>query len=222
MSSCGHCSCLRLWFLLRSLLRPKSADHAVTSDQTAPTQQEHPLVGPRGKALAFAWGAAEASFFFLVPDILLTWVAMKAPRRVWLHLVLTVVGAVLAGVLMYAWSAHSTTAQSFVAAVPRVSAAMIKQAKADLRQEGAWGAMRGPARGIPYKVYAVQAPLHGVAAIEFAAVSMLARSWRMVLLTLAFAAVGVALRRWGWVRWGTPFHAVFWVVSVAMYWANIG
>jgi hypothetical protein len=194
----------------------------VTSDPTAITQQAHPLVGPRGKALAFAWGAAEASFFFLVPDILLTWVAMKAPRRVWLHLVLTLAGAVLAGVLMYAWAARSTTAQAFVAAVPRVSSSMVAQAAEDLRRDGAWGTVRGPARGIPYKVYAVQAPLQGVAAAEFAAVSVPARAWRMVLLMLAFAAVGVALRRFGWARVGTLFHAMFWVISVSIYWINIG
>jgi hypothetical protein len=180
------------------------------------------LAGTPGLALAFAWGAAEASFFFLVPDIFLSWVAMKAPRRVWMHLALAVSGALLAGGLMFAWASRTTLAREFVAAVPRVSAVMFDQADDDLRRHGALGSVIGPARGVPYKVYAVQAPSHGISAGAFLAASVPARVWRMLATVLAFAAVGVVLRRLGRQRWGTPLHMVFWVVSVTAYWIGIG
>jgi hypothetical protein len=180
------------------------------------------MAGAPGWALAFTWGAAEASFFFLVPDIFLSWVAMKAPRRVWMHLASAVLGALLAGWLMFAWASRSMQAREFVAAVPRVSAAMSEQANDDLRRHGALGTINGPARGVPYKVYAVQAPSHGISASAFLAASVPARLWRMLATVLAFAALGVVLRRLRRQHWGTPLHGFFWVVSVTAYWIGVG
>jgi hypothetical protein len=181
------------------------------------------LSGAWGRWLALAWGAAEASFFFLVPDMLLTWVALKAPRKVWLHLLLAVLGAAVVGSAMFAWAARDGSgAQGFVQAVPRVVPAMFDQAQKDLQQEGAAGLMRGPARGIPYKVYAVLAPAQGVTLGNFAAMSVPARAWRMVLMVVGFAAVGWVMRRLGLTRWVVPLFATFWVVSMAYYWIKIG
>jgi hypothetical protein len=180
------------------------------------------LAGPRGRFAAFSWGAAEASFFFLVPDILLSFVAMTAPRRVWGHLAAAMAGALLVGALMFLWSASTPSAREFVAKVPRVPASMFEQADADLRGHGALGAALGPARGIPYKVYAVQAPRHAITLGAFVTASVPARLWRMLATVAVFAAIGVALRTFGKSRWAIPLHAIFWTVSVTVYWLNVG
>jgi hypothetical protein len=180
------------------------------------------LADPRWRWVAFAWGAAEASFFFLVPDMWLTLVALMAPRRVWAHLAAAMAGALLVGALMFQWSASTPLARSFVAAVPRVSASMFDQADADLRAHGALGAVIGPARGIPYKVYAVQAPSHAITLGAFVAASVPARLWRMLVMVMVFAAIGMALRKFGKLRWAVPLHAIFWITSVTAYWLSIG
>jgi hypothetical protein len=180
------------------------------------------LADPRWRWLAFAWGAAEASFFFLVPDMWLTLVALMAPRRVWAHLAAAIAGALLVGALMFQWSASTPSARSFVAAVPRVSASMFDQSDADLRAHGALGAVFGPARGIPYKVYAVQAPHHAIALGAFVAASVPARLWRMLAMVLSFAAIGMVLRKFGKSRWAIPLHAIFWITSITAYWLSIG
>jgi hypothetical protein len=180
------------------------------------------LAGPRGRLAAFAWGAAEASFFFLVPDILLSFVALTAPRRVWGHLAAAMAGALLVGVSMFQWSASTPSARAFVAGVPRVSAPMFDQADADLRSHGAWGAVFGPVRGIPYKVYAVQAPGHAITRGAFVAASVPARLWRMLATVAVFAGLGMALRKFGKLRWAMPLHAIFWITSVTAYWLSIG
>jgi hypothetical protein len=180
------------------------------------------LAGPRGRLAAFAWGAAEASFFFLVPDVLLSFVALTAPRRVWGHLAAAMAGALLVGALMFQWSASTPVARTFVAEVPRVSASMFDKADANLRSHGAWGAVFGPARGIPYKVYAVQAPSHAISLGAFVAASVPARLWRMLAMVAVFAGIGMALRKFGKPRWAMPLHAIFWTVSVTAYWLSIG
>jgi hypothetical protein len=180
------------------------------------------LSGPRGRFAAFAWGAAEASFFFLVPDILLSFVALTAPRRVWGHLAAAMAGALLMGSAMFQWSATTPLARSFVAEVPRVSASMFDRADADLRSHGALGAIFGPARGIPYKVYAVQAPSHAITLGAFVTASVPARLWRMLATVAVFAVIGLALRKFGKSSWVMPLHAIFWVTSVTAYWLSLG
>lgn len=180
------------------------------------------LAGPRGRIASFAWGAAEASFFFLVPDILLSLVALTAPRRVWGHLAAAMAGALLVGALMYQWSVNTPSARTSVAAVPRVSTSMFDQADKDLRTHGAWGAVFGPARGIPYKVYAVQAPRHAITLAAFVAASVPARLWRMLATVAVFAAIGIALRKFGKPRWAIRLHVTFWITSITAYWLSIG
>jgi membrane protein YqaA with SNARE-associated domain len=56
-------------------------------------------------ALALFWGFAEATLFFIVPDVLLSAIAVWRGRRSALHgTAWTIAGAVLGGLLMYGWS----------------------------------------------------------------------------------------------------------------------
>ncbi len=180
------------------------------------------LTSPRSRWASFAWGAAEASFFFLVPDILLSYVALMAPRRMWGHLAAAMAGALIVGALMFQWSASTQHARALVAEVPRVAPWMFTQADDHFRAHGALGAVLGPARGIPYKIYAVQAPEHAITLGSFVAASVPARLWRMLATVLVFAGIGMVLRKFGKMRWALPLHVVFWVGSVTAYWLSIG
>ena len=111
-----------------------------------------------GIALAFLWGFAEGTLFFILPDVPLSLAAMIRPRRALIHLAAIVAGALLAGAVMFSWSARGPTARSAVAHVPLVTPAMFERAESDYREFGIWAARMGPVRGIPYKVYAVEAP----------------------------------------------------------------
>src|SRR5437868_1692315 len=54
---------------------------------------------------ALAWGYAEATLFFLVPDVLLSWVALRDPRAAGVACFWALAGALLGGATMYAWGA---------------------------------------------------------------------------------------------------------------------
>jgi hypothetical protein len=180
--------------------------------------------GP-GIALAFFWGFAEGTLFFILPDVPLSLAAMFRPRRALLHLAAIVAGAVLAGAVMFSWSAqvwsaHTPTARNAVAYVPLVTPAMFEHAESDYRHFGIWAASWGPVRGIPYKVYAVEAPEHS-SLWQFLLITIPARLWRLLVVWLGFAGSGMLLRKWGRASRAPALHAFFWIVVYAIYWATV-
>jgi hypothetical protein len=188
------------------------------------------LTGRPGIALAFLWGFAEGTLFFILPDVPLSLAAMFRPRRALLHVAAIVAGAVLAGAVMFSWSAHGwsdqrwsargRTARQAVAHVPLVTPAMFERAEDDYGQFGIWAASRGPTRGIPYKVYAVEAPEHS-SLWPFLLVTIPARLWRLLVVWLGFAGTGMLLRKLGRASLAPAVHALFWIGVYVVYWATV-
>jgi len=169
-----------------------------------------------GIALAFLWGFAEGTLFFILPDVPLSLAAMFRPRRALIHLAAIVAGALL----MFSWSARGPAASNAVAQVPFVTSAMFVRAEGDYRQFGIWAASIGPFRGIPYKVYAVEAPEHS-SLRTFLLITIPARIWRLLVVWLAFAGAGMLLRKLGCGSLAPALHALFWIVVYAVYWAGV-
>src|SRR4051812_21124803 len=72
--------------------------------------------------LAFAWGIAEASFFFIVPDVLLTLIACRALKPALKATLAALAGALIGGVLMYALGMRSPDeATAFLDYVPAIN-----------------------------------------------------------------------------------------------------
>ena len=176
--------------------------------------------GGSGTALAFLWGFAEGTLFFILPDVPLSFVALFRPRRALIHIAAIIVGAVLAGAVMFTWSSHSAAAAQAVARVPAVSPAMFTRAEGDWNRYGIWGVSLGPLRGIPYKVYAVEAPAHS-GLLEFLLVTIPARLWRLAAVWVGFAGTGILLRKAGRASAAPVLHALFWIVTYAIYWSKV-
>ena len=174
-----------------------------------------------GIALAFLWGFAESTLFFILPDVLLSFVAMFRPRRAFAHLIATLMGAVLGGSVMYIWAMHGGGARHAVARVPAVSPVMFERAKQDWIRHGAWGMSLGPIRGIPYKVYAIEAPIQSTL-LDFVLFTVPARLWRFLVVWLGFAGTGLLLRKLGRTTLAPALHAAFWIVTYAIYWTTVG
>ena len=171
------------------------------------------------------WGFAEASLFFIVPDLLFTAVTIVSPKRGWQHLAAAIAGAVLAGGLMYQWSAAAPAqARAAVAAVPFVGEKMITPTETLWKTEGTVALFRNPLGGVPYKVPAILAPAH-LSLPEFIAISVPYRAERMLLSMIVFIPIAM------WVRlsqfrdrdWrqtmGLRFYLVFWAMVYAVYWS---
>jgi membrane protein YqaA with SNARE-associated domain len=179
--------------------------------------------GTPGVALAFLWGLAEGTFFFVVPDVVISLAAILRPRRAWRHVVAAVTGSLLAGALMFGWAARNVeAAREGVGHVPFVRGEMFLKVDSSYEGHGLGAVFRGPLTGIPYKIYAVEAP-EFVGRGGFLVSTVPARGYRFVLVWIAFGVAGTMLRRYlgrtasRLVVW----HGVFWVVLYAVYWGRI-
>ena len=104
------------------------------------------------------WGLAEATLFFIVPDVLLTLVALFSFRRSARVLACILLGALAGGTIMfYLGAKNPAQAKAAVLRVPFVSATMFDKTQQSFQHDGIWALTKGPGNGIPYKVYCVQA-----------------------------------------------------------------
>lgn len=147
---------------------------------------------------AFVWGFAEATLFFFVPDVLLSYVGlkrgMKAAARASL---IAALGAGVGGVIMYLWaSANFGAAREAVLAVPAIGEVMAARAEAAMAENWFLATLLGPLSSTPFKLYAILAPAAGAPLPLFALAAIAARLPRFLVVSLGAALIGRALSRW--------------------------
>jgi hypothetical protein len=172
------------------------------------------LLGWPGLAIGFAWGVAEAIFFFVVADVFISFVTLLSIRRGFLQIGTALVGAALGGLFLYGLAQrHPDTAHALLAKVPWIRNGMIEDARHDLQEEGAWGVACGPEKALPNKVYAVLAP-EFVSPLDYVLVTVVARVTRFFGAWVIFTGVRALLRRRidAHPRHSLAILAVFWVV----------
>ena len=188
-----------------------------------------PSPGPanrlRDHAVAAAWGAAEATFLPVVPDVWISKVALRDPRRALATTVTATAGAVAGGLLTRAWAARRPRGRSEDALVrlPSIDRAMTRGVLDAVRAKGPGVMLLGPATGRPYKLYARAAGVLGMSAGTFAAWSVPARLPRFLVLAAVPGALARGATRRG-MRPGTvgACHAVAWALFFAGYLSTVG
>jgi uncharacterized membrane protein YdjX (TVP38/TMEM64 family) len=147
---------------------------------------------------AFIWGVAEATLFFFVPDVLLSYVGLKRGVNAAARAsVIAAIGAAVGGVIMYVWGQQDfEAAMSAVMAVPAISDGMAESAAEGMRRNWFAATLLGPLTSTPFKLYAVIAPQAGVSLPAFAFASIAARLPRFLVVSIGVALIGRALSRW--------------------------
>lgn len=170
-----------------------------------------------------AWGFAEASLFFVVPDVLLTLIALYSFRRSIKLVACILLGALAGGTVMfYLGAKNPADAKALVLHVPFVSDAMFSKTQAGFQHDGIWTLAKAPGNGIPYKVYCVQASQYA-GWPAFIAISALARLERFAPFWLVASILGFVFRRGIQRRPWPPaaLHACLWMLGYAWYWSRI-
>lgn len=176
------------------------------------------------RAFTFAaiWGFAEATVFFTVPDVLLTFIAQTSLRRALLASLFTAVAACIGGAVLYVLALERPDlAHTLLITVPGIFPALIERAGVLFQSGLLPGLVTGSLTGVPYKIFAVEAAQTGTPLALFLLASLPARLLRLTLSCLAswlvFAKLlsGVSL----WTR--RILLAAFWIVFYAAYYAGL-
>ena len=134
-------------------------------------------------ALAALWGFAEATLFFIVPDVLLSWLGLRSQRSAIVASAYALIGALLGGWLMYQWALQDFDGiRALLLTLPGVDVRLLDLARHQLHDIGVLALFKGGFGGVPYKTYAIHAAAEGVGLAWFLTVSVFARWIRFVLV----------------------------------------
>ncbi|HEX6143997.1 MAG TPA: hypothetical protein VFZ01_14860 [Geminicoccaceae bacterium] len=169
--------------------------------------------------IAGLWGFAEATLFFIVPDVWLSVVAvMRGAREALVAALWAVAGATAGGALMYLWGATDPAgAAQVLGALPAIEPAMLARVRSELEAEGVVALFAGAFTGTPYKLYAALAPAAGADPWLLLVLTPPARFGRFALTSLLAAGVSRLLARRLSRGQRLTVLACVWVVFYALY-----
>jgi membrane protein YqaA with SNARE-associated domain len=173
---------------------------------------------------AALWGIAEASFFFVVPDVLITFVVMRFGLRQGLSLcVAAALFAAVTGYFMWLWGAHdATAARRAMLMVPAIGPDLLARAHDEIVAGLPVKLVAGAMTGVPYKLYAVEAGARGIDPFLFLPMSFAARLLRFVLTAIAAAVGREAVTCLGKPDWRYAIWGLAWLAIYGFYWTTRG
>jgi membrane protein YqaA with SNARE-associated domain len=175
----------------------------------------------RSQAIALLWGFAEATVFFVVPDVWISHVATRSLRRGLWACVSALAGALAGGIVVFWWGQrHEAALLALYDRLPAIGPPLIERVAGQLESLGGAGLVLGGFSGAPYKLYAVQAASAGMGLPTFLGFSVLARGLRFVLVALLAWAIGRVLAAKLGDRATRWILAAFWIVFYAWYWSR--
>lgn len=170
--------------------------------------------------VAFLWGVAEASFFFIVPDVFVSLVAAMRGTAMALRAALAAtIGAVVGGIALWIFvRAEPAAATAMLLALPGIDGTM--RAGVAQAMESGWimALLRGGVSGVPYKLYVAEAATHALDPLLFFAASVPARLVRFAAVALIAGAIAPRLSE----RWRVTVWAGAWLAIYAFYFALVG
>ena len=175
--------------------------------------------------LAVSWGLAEATLFFIVPDVLLTRIAiLRGWRRALRACGWALAGAIVGGTLVYyaAASGHAAGLARWFDWLPGIGPALMAQAHDGLEDHGVSVLFRGAFSGIPFKLYAMHAGAMHLGWGMFLLASVGSRLARFVATSLFAWALAKTVLRACSQAYLQAIHVAVWVAFYAVYFIRVG
>lgn len=143
--------------------------------------------GPDWRLLGFVWGLFEASIFYLVPDILLTLLALRRPHLALRTVPWCLAGALAGGAGMFWWGGADTAgAEGWLVLVPGITKGLVSEVAAGLAPAPFWAMLKGAFSGVPFKIFAVELGAAGqMSLFTFLPLAALARLPRFLVAVAA-------------------------------------
>ncbi|MFY9573758.1 MAG: hypothetical protein WAV20_20345 [Blastocatellia bacterium] len=176
-------------------------------------------------SLAFSWALAEATFFFIVPDVLLTLIACRAIRPALRATGAALAGALAGGAVMYAFGMREPdAARRLLDHIPAISPALIATVTDQISGRGLLAVLLGPMKGIPYKIYAVEWGATERSFVALMLISVPARYARFLLATVAARGIARAIEPLTHRRAAieVAILAIVWIAFYSFYFSRFG
>ena len=104
----------------------------------------------RANIIASLWGFAEATLFFIVPDVLLSWLALRSPKSGLIACLFALLGALIGGSAMWLWGRNDPdSARAIFELLPAMGGNSIASVQIQLADSGIAALFRGPLGGLP-------------------------------------------------------------------------
>lgn len=176
----------------------------------------------------FLWGLLEGLFFFIVPDPLLCFWALKS----WRHAAASLAG-VLLGTVLSAWIIYVALRsnammylqfQKFWGALPGFHPKMLEIVAGFFHGNGARGILLGTSSGIPFRAFILEAWKQDIRLLDLLFWIPLARGMRIIIAPIATWGLRKGMH-WFWVqrfkKMDESLLRVALVLSVLSYWIAI-
>ena len=172
----------------------------------------------RTNALAALWGLAEATLFFIVPDVFLSWIALHSFKRAMWACLWALLGALIGGAFIwYMGLVNADALRAVFLSIPAINEGMMNNVRDQLQNSGLVALFIGPFVGTPYKLYALEAAQLGYGLFIFLLISIPARLMRFIIVTIVSAAASRALNRFVGIRTLQVMHVCVWVAFYSWY-----
>ncbi len=173
----------------------------------------------KARTVSFLWGFAEATFFFVVPDVWLTRIALSDLKEAMINALVTLAGALMGGALIYGLGTiYFDELRQSMDFVPAISERLIESAGVSIEEEGVLGAfVFAGFTGQPYKIYAAWSGNLSITPLSFFLASLLARLSRFscVIIVAWGACKGLgAIMSDHQLYWA---HTALWIVFYSFY-----
>lgn len=148
--------------------------------------------------IIFLWAFLEATIFFIIPDVALTYYAImqKSKFKIFCANLIAITGAVLGGILIYIMSIqHLNFVEWIMIKIPGIHPYMIEHVTHSLEDKSIFGLIEAPLFGVPYKLYAMMSYHEDISFIVFIVVSFFARLLRFIFTSyLAYILSHIVLK----------------------------
>ena len=173
--------------------------------------------------LAAIWGFAEATFFFIVPDV---WLSIAGRNKLRVGLIAcfySLIGALIGGLLLFLWSSTDQDSANYLLnRIPGINPDIIKDVNSQLIEQGLVSILFGPLSGTPYKIYAVQAAVLGSNLWLFIFISIFSRLIRFILVTTICHYALKVLNRVIDKRYNLKILIISWIIFYLFYFTAMG
>jgi membrane protein YqaA with SNARE-associated domain len=172
---------------------------------------------------SFIWGLAEATLFFIVPDVIISLCALAYGWRAGsFAIAASLIGATIGGIATYFWGYFDIEgARAMFDQLPAIAPSTIARAQTEIA-EGyyALSMLIGAVTSVPFKLYASEAGASGQSLATFIALSPVVRFPRFAFAALLalgarqiLGQVLLRLRILGFVGFWVVFYAFYWTFA---------